>query len=180
MRALLLCLLLALASPATAAPTGAECCIAWLRARLWVREATGHNDGPAVAAIIAANNGNPRDEWCGHTQADAQRSCGLPVPKGSGGSYNWFLDRVRTFYLVGVRGTLDAIQPGHLVGIYSPKRGRIAHITRAVQVVPPLRKGRPPRGFYCIGGNEGSGTNAGMHLTYYPSGGIHAAANWSN
>lgn len=154
--------------------------IGWLTARLNVREATGRNDGPAVAAIVRAGGGPPNAglEWCGFTQAAAQRAQRLPIPAAGmqGAARAWFADPGRTYYLAGRRGLLTSIQPGDLAG-FDYGQG-IHHITRFAQVMPPLRKGRPPRGFYTLGGNEGRGTNAGVHRTYYAAPTIAAAARW--
>lgn len=154
---------------------------AWLEAHLYIREQTGDNDGPDVWALIREGGGEPRSAWCGFTQRKVQAVLGLPFPDGAGGSYNWFLLRSRhTYYIQGQCGTADSIRVGHCVGIYSARRGRIAHITRAVALVPPLRKGRAPRAAYCIGGNEGSGPRAGIHRTLYPLSSIYALSNWLN
>lgn len=154
--------------------------MAWLRARLTVREATGRNDGPDVAALVKAGGGNPAEhpEWCGFTQTACQRAHGLPYPGGGmqGAARAWFTDPHRTVYLAGRRGTADSIRVGYCLGF--DYGAGIHHIGRAAIVVPPLRKGRPPRGFYSIAGNEGRGTNAGMHLTYYATPSIAAGANW--
>ncbi|TGD82881.1 hypothetical protein [Hymenobacter wooponensis] len=156
----------------------AACTTQWLTANLWIREATGRNDGPAVTRIILENGGVRGNEWCGFTQAEAQKRCGLPRPKGAGGSYNWFLDSKRNV-LKGKVGSFDSVQVGHKIGIYSASRGRIAHITACVELARAVRKGRPARGAWCIGGNEGRGTNAGMHRTFYAATDIYAAANWN-
>jgi hypothetical protein len=154
--------------------------IDWLTARLAVREATGRNDGPAVAALVRAGGGEPNVglEWCGFTQAADQRAHGLPIPAAGmqGAARAWFVDPRRTYYLAGRRGQLTSIAPGDLAG-FDYGHG-IHHITRFAQVMPPLRKGRPPRGFYTIGGNEGRGANAGVHRTYYPATNITAGARW--
>ncbi|NML67589.1 hypothetical protein HHL22_20505 [Hymenobacter sp. RP-2-7] len=160
----------------------------WLRARLGVREASGRNDGPAVAAIIKAGGGVPaqRPEWCGFTQAANQRAHGLPIPAAGmqGAARCWFTDATgkvllpRTFYHVGRRGVLDSIQPGDLVGFAWRPSVIIHHVTRADERVAPLRKGRPPRGFYCLGGNEGRGAKAGLHRTFYFATAVTAAARW--
>lgn len=146
---------------------------AWLKAHLWpvVREATGHNDGAFIDALCVEGKVAKRSAWCGLTQRKVQATLRLPFPAGAAGSYNWFLDRSRAV-------PLDSIRAGLCVGIYSPARGRIAHITRVSEVVPPLRKGRRPRGAYCIGGNEGTGTRAGIHRTLYPISSIYALSNW--
>jgi hypothetical protein len=153
------------------------CTVKWLTDRLWWRE-TSYNAGPGITEAIKANHGNPRDEYCGHTQAGAQRSCGLPVPKGSGGSYNWFLD-VKRNVLLGSTGSFDSVRVGYKIGLYNPRRGRIAHITAVAELARAVRRGRPARGAWCVGGNEGTGTNAGMHRTFYPASGIYAAANYN-
>lgn len=182
MKTLLLLLLAVSTSYAQPArnPATTKATLDWLTARLGVREATGHNDGPAVAAIVTAGGGvaTQRPEWCGFTQAACQRASKLPIPKNGmqGAARAWFADIARTYYRPGVRGGLGDIQPGDLAG-FDYGRG-IHHITRFAQVVPGLRPGRPPKGFYTLGGNEGRGTNAGLHLTYYPAANIAAAARW--
>lgn len=80
--------------------------------------------------------------------------------------------------LYGTRGSFDSVRAGFNIGIYDARRVRIAHITRAVALARPIRKGRPARGAWCIGGNEGTGANAGVHRTFYPASGIYAASNW--
>ena len=173
-------------NPATTAAT-----LDWLRQRLDVREITARpgNDGPAVAALIRAGGGEPGEhpEWCGFTQTADQRAHGLPYPGGGmqGAARYWFVDAARrplprTQYLAGQRGTLDSIQPGDLVGMaWAGSGGVIHHITRCAELVPALRKGRPPRGFWCLAGNEGHYPNAGLHHTYYNAmGALAAAARW--
>jgi hypothetical protein len=76
--------------------------------------------------------------------------------------------------LYGQRGSFDSVRVGFEIGIYNPRRGRIAHITRAVALAHPLRKGRPAWGAWCIG----TGATAGVHRTFYPASGIYAASNW--
>jgi hypothetical protein len=147
--------------------------VAWLQTRLWVREATGKNDGPAVAALVKAGGGNPaiRPEWCGFTQAADQRAHKLPIPANGmqGAARAWFWVPAR-------RVPLDSVKPGHLAG-FDYGRG-IHHVARVAVVGKPLRAGRPPRTIWTIAGNEGQGANAGMHLTPYPSPNIAAFANW--
>jgi len=171
-------------NPATQAKT-----VKWLADRGNVREATARpgNDGPAVAAIIRAGGGTPaqRPEWCGFTQAGDQRAHGLPIPANGlqGAARYWFVDvknrlLPRTFYYAGQRGVLDSIQQADMLGFAWRPNLVIHHITRADKAVPPLRRGRPPRGFWSWGGNEGRFPNAGMHYTYYPAANITAAARW--
>lgn len=176
--------LLCLASHAQPLPPRSPACqaatIQWLVERLSIREATGRNDGPKVAALVTEGGGRWREhpEWCGFTQAADQKAHGLPIPANGmqGAAAAWFRDPRRTTYLAGVRGALAESQPGDVVG-FNYGRG-IHHITRLKQVVPPERKGRPPRGFYTLGGNEGRGANAGLHLTYYAAPAIAATARW--
>jgi hypothetical protein len=148
----------------------------WLQQHSYIRE-MGHNRGPLIDEWAKANGNAYGSEWCGLTQWACQKAQGLPTPKGPAGSYNWFLDRKRT-YLLGARGSFDSVRVGHCIGIYNARRGRVAHITRAMELARPIRKGRPARGAWCIGGNEGSGANAGVHLTFYPAPSIYAASNW--
>jgi hypothetical protein len=171
-------------NPATQAST-----VKWLADRGTTQEATARpgNDGPAVAAIIRAGGGNPaiHPEWCGFTQAANQRAHGLPIPaKGmQGAARAWFVDAQqrplsRCFYYAGRRGVLDSVQAGDLLGFAWRPNPVIHHITRAAKQVPPLRRGRPPRGYWSWGGNEGRFPTAGMHYHYYPAANITAAARW--
>jgi len=171
-------------NPATQAST-----IKWLADRGGVREATRYpgNDGLAVAAIIRAGGGNPAEhpEHCGFTQAADQRAHGLPIPAGGmqGAARAWFVDAQRRplprcFYYGGQRGVLDSVQAGDLLGFAYRPNPTIHHITRAAKQVPALRRGRPPRGYWSWGGNEGRWPNAGMHYTFYPGPNITAAARW--
>lgn len=173
MRALLLILLLALTLGASAQPSRAveaqraAQATAWLTSHLWVR---GY-ESPFVVGLRRRGGAADGAAWCGLTQREVQRVLGLPWPNGPAGSYNWFLDKRRAV-------PRDSVRVGLCVAIYSPARGRIGHITRAMELVPPLRKGRPPRGAYCGGGNEGSGPNNGIHRTLYPLGSMYALSNW--
>lgn len=162
----------------------------WLADRSTVREATARpgNDGPGVAALIRAGGGNPADrpEYCGFTQAADQRAHGLPIPgRGlQGGARYWFFDASgkhllpRTFYYAGQLGVLDSVQQGDVLGFAWRPNPTIHHVTRADKPVPPLRRGRPPRGYWSWGGNEGRWPNAGMKYTFYPGPNITAASRW--
>lgn len=163
--------------------------VRWLADRRTVREATARpgNDGPAVAALIKAGGGVPGEhpEWCGFTQTADQRAHGLPIPASGlqGAARYWFVDvrkrlLPRTFFYVGQRGALDNVQPGDLLGFAWRPNPDIHHITRAALAVPALRRGRPPRGYWSWGGNEGRWPNAGLHYTFYPGPNITAAARW--
>ncbi|SNC67369.1 hypothetical protein SAMN06265337_1927 [Hymenobacter gelipurpurascens] len=184
MKRLLLCLLLlstpvlAHAQPSQAQQTiNAKGLIDWLTARLWFRETHGNNRSPAIDALTKAGGGQLGWPWCGYTQLANQQANKLPFPKEAGAARAWFVDKLRTYFLVGQRGALDSLRPGHLVGL-SYGNG-INHVTRAVEIFPRLRKGRPPRGAWCIGGNEGRGTTAGIHRTYYAGPAIRAASNYN-
>lgn len=173
----LLLILSAVAQPSRAVQAAnATRAIAWLEAHRDVREATGRNDGPAVWAIIRAGGGEPRMEWCGFTQCAAQKYAGLPYPDGPGAAANWFHSRQRTYYVRGHRGNADSLQVGHCVGIWHGDA--VHHITRAVTLARPIRRGRPARGAWCIAGNEGRGSDAGVKLTFYPLVSMYALSNW--
>jgi len=146
-----------------------------------VRERTGRNDGPEIDAWNRALGVPLGSYWCGSYQAGIQRLCGLPVPNGAAGSYNWFKNAGRTYYIRDRRGTLDSLRVGHVVGFYYTNLGRIGHIGRAVALGKPLRAGRPPRGYYVNAGNTGSGggrDGGGVRVVYYPAYSIYAGANW--
>jgi hypothetical protein len=149
----------------------AACMIHWLESQLHVRERTGRNDGPEIEAYLRTTGNAPGSEWCGACQATGNRHCGLPIPAGAGGSYNWFkASDPRTFFLRGTRGSADDIQPGHKVGFYRPALKRIGHIGCAVE--------RTKNGFITIEGNTGRGIGAGVHRLSRSKGEIYAASNW--
>lgn len=150
----------------------------WLEQHLYLRESYGYNRHPVIDQWARANGNALGSEWCGLTQWACQQALGLSSPKGPAGSYNWFPPTSPRTVLYGQRGSFDSVRVGFEIGIYNARRGRIAHITRAVELASPLRKGRPARGAWCIGGNEGTGATAGVHRTFYPAPSIYAASNW--
>jgi hypothetical protein len=159
----------------------ANCSLKWSYSQLWVRELTGNNDGVQVEGYLRITGNRRGDSWCGAFQAAVQRACGLSMPAGAGGSYNWFKDPRRTYYVRGSRGNIDQIQLGHKVGFYYPSLGRIGHILLVTRESRPIRKGRPSRGFYLRSGNTGSGggrNGAGVYDLYYDATAIYSAANW--
>lgn len=175
---LAICQLAAQPTPRALEAQRATDATAWLEQHLYLRESYGYNRHPVIDGWARANGNALGSEWCGLTQWACQKAQVLPFPKGPAGSYNWFPPTSPRTVLYGSKGSLDSARVGFCIGIYSARRGRIAHITRAVEVMRPLRKGRPARGFWCIGGNEGTGTKAGVHRTPYPASSIYAASNW--
>jgi hypothetical protein len=151
---------------------------AWLEQHLYLKETHGYNRNPVIDSWARANGNALGSEWCGLTQWACQQALKLPSPKGPAGSYNWFPPASPRTVLYGAKGSFDSVRVGFEIGIFNARRGRIAHITRAVELARPIRKGRPARGAWCIGGNEGTGAKAGMHRTFYPASGIYAASNW--
>lgn len=151
---------------------------AWLEQHLYLKESYGYNRHPVIDGWARANGNALGSEWCGLTQWACQQALKLPSPKGPAGSYNWFPPASPRTVLYGTKGSFDSVRVGFEIGIYNPRRGRIAHITQAVELARALRKGRPARGAWCIGGNEGTGASAGMYRTFYPASGIYAASNW--
>jgi hypothetical protein len=186
------CWLLAISSQLAARPApravqarNAQLTIDWLTGRLWVREATGRNDGPGVADIIRAGGGVPaqRPEWCGFTQAAANRAHKLPIPRNGmqGAATAWFPltgpDAERTLFHRAARvGSIDSIRLGLQAG-FDYGRG-IHHVAKVAKLGRAVRPGRAPRNVYTLAGNEGSGTNAALKLTLYPIGSIDALGNW--
>ena len=148
--------------------------VQWLQARAYIRELTGNNDGPDVAALVKAGGGDPaqRPEWCGFTQAACQRAFGLPIPGGG------MQGAARAWFPAARRVALTATAPGDLAG-FDYGRG-IHHVARVAVLGKPLRAGRPPRSVWTLAGNEGRGTNAGIHLTNYPAQNIAAFGRWLN
>ncbi|MGI4872454.1 MAG: hypothetical protein ACRYFX_14905 [Janthinobacterium lividum] len=152
-------------------------------ARLYIREATGHNDGPEVEAAQRAAGARPGiDEWCGCEQYMEQHLCGLPSPPWPAAARNWTPPTSpRTVYIRGLRGTTADIAPGYQVTFYYSNLGRIGHVGRAVSATRAVRRGRPARGWIVRAGNTGTGggrTGAGVYDIFYSSYEIYAAANW--
>ncbi|RPD44837.1 hypothetical protein DNI29_19200 [Hymenobacter sediminis] len=148
--------------------------------RLHVREATGRNDGPEVWATQKAAGVKKFDPWCGCEMFLQQQSCGLPSPKLPAAARTWSLpSSSRTFFVRGMRGSLDSLRPGHIVTLYYANLGRVGKVValgRAVQA------GRAPRTYLVNSGNTGRGggrDGAGVYNVNYPAYQIYAGANWS-
>jgi hypothetical protein len=159
----------------------ANCSLKWSYTQLYVRELTGRNDGKEVEAYQRLTGNHKGDSWCGSFQAAVQRACGLSLPAGAGGSYNWFKDPRRTYYVRGQRGNIDQIRLGDKAGFYYANLGRIGHILLVARESRPIRRGRPARGYILRAGNTGSGggrNGAGVYDLYYDASAIYAASNW--
>lgn len=183
--------LLLLALGAKAQPNRAQQALAaartidFLARYAWVRETQGYNAGPGVEILVHGGGGNYRQkpEYCGFTQAFANRSCGLPIPRNGmqGAAKAWFPltgpDAARTvFHRAAGRGSIDSIRLGLKAG-FDYGRG-IHHVAAVAQLGRAARAGRAPRSLYTWAGNEGKSVAAGMHFTLYPIGAIDALGNW--
>ena len=160
------------------------CALPWLTARLTATESTGYNRGPLVDVITRAGGGQPGQEWCGFTQAAANRACGKPIPRNGmqGAAAAWFPltgpDARRTVYhRAAGRGSLDSIRVGQKAG-FDYGRG-IHHVAAVAELGRPVRAGRAPRSVFTLAGNEGSGRTAGLRRTLYPIGAIDGLSNWN-
>ena len=103
------------------------------------------------------------------------------MPREAGAAKNWAVP-ARTYYVRGVRGSLDSLRVGHRVLFYYANLGRIGHIGCLVSPLRAVRKGRPARGWVVAAGNTGTGggrDGAGLHTYFYPSESFYAIANWS-
>jgi hypothetical protein len=172
-------------APRASQAQAATCTLQFLTAHLWVRESQGSNAGPGVQQLVKAGGGDYRQkpEWCGFTQAAANRNCGLPIPRNGmqGAARAWFPltgpDAARTiWHRAAGRGSIDSIRLGLKAG-FDYGRG-VHHIAAVAQLGRPVRAGRAPRTVWTLAGNEGRGTDAGLKLTLYPIGAIDALANW--
>ena len=151
--------------------------------RLHIREKTGHNDGPDVEAAQRAAGARPGvDPWCGCEQFMEQKLAGLPSPAWPAAARNWSLaSSPRTYFIRGLRGSLDSLRPGHQVTFYYANLGRVGHVGRLVEASRAVRRGRPARGWVVRAGNTGTGggrDGAGVHDVWYPSYELYAASNW--
>jgi hypothetical protein len=151
--------------------------VQWLVDHQWVRETHGNNRSPFIDGMVRAGGGKPGWPYCGYTQLADQKAQKLPYPAGGQKASNCFVDKARLSYRVGTAHfRLDSVRVGDLLGVsYS---AGINHVTRVKQIVRDPGTGRI-RGFWCLGGNEGSGRNAGIHLTWYPAVNVVATSNYS-
>ena len=167
-------------SRAIQARTGAAI-VAWHTAHLNVRELTGNNDGPPIDQWLDLVGSPRRSPWCGATQGACQFALGLPRPAAAGAAKSWAVP-ARTYYVRGVRGSLDSLRAGHRVMFFYSNLGRIGHIGAFVSPLRPIRAGRPARGWVVVAGNTGTGggrDGAGIHQNFYPAASLYAVANWS-
>lgn len=168
--------------PLPPAYANANCTLKWSATQLYVREATGRNDGPEVEAYLKITGNRKGEAWCGAFQAAVQKACGLPFPNAAGGARFWFVpSSPKTFYIRGQRGVADWIQLGDKGGFWYSNLNRVGHIAMVVKESRPIRKGRPARGFIMRAGNTGSGggrEGAGVHDYFYSTNDIFAASRW--
>jgi hypothetical protein len=152
-------------------------------AELHVRELTGNNDGPEVLARQKAAGAKPRDPWCGCEMFWQQQVCQLPSPAWPAAARNWSQgSSPRTFFIRGLRGSLDSVGLGHIVTFYYANLGRVGHVGKVVAVGRSVRAGRAPRTFLVNAGNTGRGggrDGAGVYNVSYPAYQIYGASNWS-
>ncbi|GGG34313.1 hypothetical protein [Hymenobacter glacieicola] len=166
-----------------AKPGAVACQLQVATARLYVREATGRNDGPEVWAAQKAAGAKKGDPWCGCEMFVQQQACGLPSPKWPAAARNWSQSTdPRTFFIRGLRGSLDSLRPGHIVTFYYANLGRVGHVGKVVALGRAVRAGRAPRTYLVNSGNTGRGggrDGAGVYNVNYPAYQVYAGANWS-
>jgi len=90
--------------------------IAIAEAELWVREATGNNDGARVEEYLHYVELHRGDPWCAAFVSFVFRQAGYAAPR-TGWSPGLFPNRV----------LVKAAAPGNVFGIYFPALKRIAH-----------------------------------------------------
>ena len=135
---------------------------------LWVKEATGHNDGYMVEKILASVGAKKGDPWCGAFQGFVFKVNGFEIPRYAARAAAWFDEE----HLIENK---DAIA-GDLGSLYYRKLGRIGHI---VMYLKPYKNTTP----YVVTGEgntnaDGSreGNRAAKKLR--PRGIIHSSSNW--
>lgn len=151
--------------------------VQWLTRHQWVRETHGNNRSPFIDAMVHMFGGKSGWPWCGYTVLATQKAVGLPAPAGGQKASNCFVDLARISYRAGGRYHGDSAKVGHLLGV-SYGNG-INHVTRIKSKVKNEIRSRPPRGYWCLGGNEGSGRAAGILLSYYPFPNVRATSNYN-
>ncbi len=162
---------------------GVACLLASSATRLNVREATGNNDGPAVELVQRLAGARVGiDPWCGCERNYWNILCGRPRPAWPAAAANWSKPAdPRTFYMRGVRGSVDSLKVGDTVTFYYTNLGRVGHVGMVVAKGRPLRAGRAPRFLTIRAGNTGSGggrDGAGVHDSPYAPASIYAGSNW--
>jgi hypothetical protein len=151
--------------------------------RLYIREATGHNDGAEVEVAQRAAGAKKGDPWCGCERFMWNKLAGLPTPAWPAAARNWSLtSSPRTYYIRGLRGSLDSVKVGDTVTFYYANLGRVGHVGMDVAHSRPIRRGRPTRSFTVRAGNTGAGggrDGAGNHDVLYAATDIYAGARWT-
>ncbi|MBN2774706.1 MAG: C40 family peptidase [Prolixibacteraceae bacterium] len=135
---------------------------------LWVKEATGNNDGYMVEKMLQSAGAKKGDPWCGAFQAYVFKVNGLKIPQYAARASAWF-DKKH------IIPNNNAVA-GDLGSIYYRKPGRIGHI---VMYLKPYKNETP----YVVTGEgntnaDGSreGNRAAKKLR--PRGVIYSSANW--
>lgn len=108
------------------------CIVSIAEQHVGIHEATDHNDGPEVEAILARVGLPKGNSWCGAFVHRVYELCGdtlLPAR-----SYAWvpsWFPRQRVIW--NGKDKTAPILPGDVVGFYSRNLGRLAHVGIAVQ-----------------------------------------------
>lgn len=106
-----------------------------LKVHLGLREATGKNDGPAVAAILASCGINIPAPWCACFLHDGLIRLGTPGgPKVHPGlSSQWFRDGARVTWVRDRDHISTYFEKGWIGGIWFRSKGRIAHVFAIIE-----------------------------------------------
>lgn len=151
-------------------------------AMLDVREATGHNDGPEVAAILQSVGLGEGYSWCGAFVYANYRLAGIELPppaRAYAWAPTWTASRViwRSSELRGI-GERKAVQPGpgDVFGLWFASKGRVAHVGLVTDWQPGSKYARTIEGnTNGAGGREGDGVYAKRRLKAQ----IHAVSRWA-
>jgi len=141
-----------------------------LQSYLWVKEATGNNDGYWVEKFIGSTGLNPKGQypWCAAFITYVFKVNNLDVPKYPARAASWFNEA----HLI---PNEKAIQ-GDLGSLYYRKLGRIGHIVMYLQ---PFINNTP----YVVtgeGNTNAQGSREGNQAArrIRPRGIIHSSADW--
>lgn len=94
--------------------------------QLYVREATGHNDGTQVERYLKSVDLRRGDAWCAAFMSWLHLELNIPNPE-SGYSPNWF--RNNLVFKQGQKRIIPFVsRPGQVIGLWIPAKNRIGHV----------------------------------------------------
>ncbi len=135
-----------------------------------IKEATNHNDGPAVALCLASVGLPEGYNYCGAYVYHVMTTCGVNMP-GPASRYAW----VPSWFPLARLVPIEDAAPDDVAGYYSRPLGRLAHIGVIREVLV---------GYMIVNegntNNNGSRTGDGFYSRKRLKGQISKVARWSS